>query len=60
MNPSCDWMQLRRLPTDLPNYLPEYGRNAGAVINMVTRGGTNAIYGTSFDYFPPTRVMGRP
>jgi hypothetical protein len=35
----------------LSNYMPEYGRNAGAVINIVTRSGTNAIYGTLFDYF---------
>jgi hypothetical protein len=35
----------------LSNYMPEYGRNAGAVINIVTRSGTNAIYGNFFDYF---------
>ncbi|HEY2861422.1 MAG TPA: TonB-dependent receptor [Terracidiphilus sp.] len=35
----------------LSNYMPEYGRNAGAVINIVTRSGTNAIYGDLFDYF---------
>jgi Carboxypeptidase regulatory-like domain/TonB-dependent Receptor Plug Domain len=35
----------------LSNYMPEYGRNAGAVINIVTRSGTNGIYGDFFDYF---------
>jgi hypothetical protein len=35
----------------LSNYMPEYGRNAGAVINIVTRSGTNAIHGDFFDYF---------
>jgi hypothetical protein len=35
----------------LSNYMPEYGRNAGAVINIVTRSGTNAIYADFFDYF---------
>jgi hypothetical protein len=35
----------------LSNYMPEYGRNAGAVINIVTRSGTNAFYGDFFDYF---------
>ena len=35
----------------LSNYMPEYGRNAGAVINIVTRSGTNAIHGAIFDYF---------
>src|SRR5215475_11934940 len=35
----------------LSNYMPEYGRNAGAVINIVTKSGTNGFYGTFFDYF---------
>jgi hypothetical protein len=35
----------------LSNYMPEYGRNAGAVINIVTRSGTNGFYGDFFDYF---------
>jgi len=35
----------------LSNYMPEYGRNAGAVINIVTRSGANAIYADIFDYF---------
>ncbi len=35
----------------LSNYEPEYGRNAGAVINIVTKSGTNAIHGDFFDYF---------
>ena len=35
----------------LSNFAPEYGRNAGAVINIVTKSGTNAIHGTAADYF---------
>jgi hypothetical protein len=35
----------------LSNYMPEYGRNAGAVVNIVTKSGTNGFYGTFFDYF---------
>src|SRR6185437_12173707 len=35
----------------LSNYMPEYGRNAGAVINIVTRSGTNALHGDIFEYF---------
>ncbi len=35
----------------LSNYEPEYGRNAGAVVNIVTKSGTNAIHGDFFDYF---------
>jgi hypothetical protein len=35
----------------LSNYEPEYGRNAGAVINIVTKSGTNSVHGTAFEYF---------
>jgi hypothetical protein len=35
----------------LSNYEPEYGRNAGAVINIVTNSGSNAFHGDVFDYF---------
>src|SRR5271170_2194567 len=35
----------------LSNYEPEYGRNAGGVINIVTNSGSNAFHGTIFDYF---------
>ena len=35
----------------LSNYQPEYGRNAGGVINIVTKSGTNTWHGDVFDYF---------
>jgi len=35
----------------LSNFQPEYGRNAGAVVNIVTKSGTNTIHGTGADYF---------
>src|SRR5208337_738188 len=35
----------------LSNFQPEYGRNAGAVVNIVTKSGTNAIHGELFEYF---------
>ncbi len=35
----------------LSNFEPEYGRSAGAVVNIVTKSGTNAIHGTAADYF---------
>ncbi|HEY7402426.1 MAG TPA: carboxypeptidase regulatory-like domain-containing protein [Candidatus Angelobacter sp.] len=30
------------------NFGPEYGRNAGSVVNIITRGGTNAWHGSVF------------
>jgi hypothetical protein len=35
----------------LSNFEPEYGRNAGAVVNIVTKSGTNTIHGTAAEYF---------
>ncbi len=35
----------------LSNFAPEYGRNAGAVVNIVTKSGTNAIHGSAANYF---------
>ena len=35
----------------LSNFMPEYGRNAGAVINIVTKSGSNQIHGTGAEFF---------
>src|SRR2546422_2995769 len=35
----------------LSDYEPEYGRNAGAVVNIVTKSGTNQLHGTAIEYF---------
>ncbi|MFZ0038569.1 MAG: TonB-dependent receptor, partial [Candidatus Acidiferrales bacterium] len=35
----------------LSNYEPEYGRNAGAVINIVTKSGSNTIHGSGLEFF---------
>lgn len=35
----------------LSNFAPEYGRNAGAVVNIVTKSGTNSFHGDFFEYF---------
>lgn len=35
----------------LSNYQPEFGRNGGAVVNIVTKSGTNALHGDAFEYF---------
>jgi hypothetical protein len=34
----------------LSNFEPEYGRNAGAVVNIVTKSGSNQFHGTAFEY----------
>ena len=35
----------------LSNFQPEYGRNAGAVVNIVTKSGSNSWHGELFEYF---------
>jgi len=35
----------------LSNFQPEYGRNGGAIVNIVTKSGTNALHGDLFEYF---------
>jgi hypothetical protein len=35
----------------LSNFQPEYGRNAGAVVNIVTKSGANKVHGELFEYF---------
>jgi Carboxypeptidase regulatory-like domain/TonB dependent receptor len=32
------------------NFLPEFGRNTGAVIDVVTRSGTNQIHGAAYEF----------
>jgi hypothetical protein len=35
----------------LSNFQPEFGRNGGAIVNIVTKSGTNALHGDFFEYF---------
>src|SRR5713226_2955080 len=35
----------------LSNFQPEYGRSGGAVVNIVTKSGSNGLHGSLFEYF---------
>jgi hypothetical protein len=49
---SVDALQEFRIQTS--TYAPEFGRQPGAQISIVTRSGTNQFHGTVFDYFRNT------
>jgi hypothetical protein len=46
---SVDAMQEFRIQTS--SFAPEFGRQPGAQISIVTRSGSNSFHGTAFDYF---------
>ena len=48
MNPSVDAVQEFRTQTS--NYPAEFGANAGGVVNMITKSGTNSIRGSAYQY----------
>ncbi|HXL21987.1 MAG TPA: TonB-dependent receptor [Candidatus Dormibacteraeota bacterium] len=41
------------------NFEAEYGRSAGAVINIVTKSGTNAFHGSGLEFFRNTKLNAR-
>jgi hypothetical protein len=47
-NVGIDFVQEVAIKTS--NFSAEYGRNAGATINVVTKSGGNAFHGTAFEY----------
>lgn len=48
LNPNPDTVAEFRLLTS--NYSAEYGRNAGGIISVVTKSGTNSLHGNAFEF----------
>lgn len=48
LNPNPDAIAEFRLQTS--NYSAEFGRNAGGVVSVVTKSGTNTLHGSAYDY----------
>lgn len=42
---------LQEIQTITNNFSAQYGRNMGAVVNYVTKSGTNQFHGTAFEYY---------
>src|SRR5450755_4480365 len=47
--PSIDSIQEFEVQTN--TFAAEYGRNSGAIVNLVTRSGTNQLHGSVFEFF---------
>lgn len=43
----------------LTNFEPEYGRNGGSVVNMVTKSGTNELHGSVYEFFRNDKLNAR-
>jgi len=56
--PSVAFLQEFKVITSL--YSAEYGRNAGSVVNVVTRTGTNALHGEAYEFLRNNVAVARP
>jgi len=56
-NVGIDFIQEVKIQT--AGFSAEYGRNAGAAINVVTRGGGNSFHGSGFEFFRNDKLDAR-
>src|SRR5437667_495865 len=56
-NVGIDFIQEVKIQTS--NFSAEYGRNAGAAINIVTRGGGNSYHGSGFEFLRNDKLDAR-
>jgi Carboxypeptidase regulatory-like domain len=54
VTPIPDSLEEVKMVTNTIN--PEYGRNSGAIINAITKSGTNEIHGSLFEFFRDTSL----
>ncbi|HEV2177002.1 MAG TPA: carboxypeptidase regulatory-like domain-containing protein [Terriglobia bacterium] len=57
ITPSPDAIGEFKMVTNTIN--PEYGRNSGAILNAVIKGGSNAFHGDGFDFYRDTSLNSR-
>lgn len=58
-NPTPNPDALQEFSVQTNNFSAEYGRNLGAVVNAVTKSGTNDYHGTLFEYVRNERLNAR-
>jgi len=57
MRPSLEAIGEFKVQTS--NYSAEYGSSAGAVVNVVSKSGTNSMHGSAFEYFRNNKMDAR-